>query len=259
MYPHLYQKLKKAQMEEERCSEIERDNRTLVRRMTEIMQRSGIDTRNAVSYKSLNRDQRRRELVRITQENQALLKRIQQRQPTYNHLVWEQEREKNEALCERICRYPYRPAREQDMDDGMYDYYAGQDTTPKHPDPYIQQPGPASADAADDKDASQSQNLAVSQSQQSASMASASKSCMEDEEEEEDDEVSKGHYESDELAASKTSKSSRAESRAKSEKSEKSYKSEKSEKSMDSSRAESSRAESPSKSEDDDEDEDEDE
>jgi len=111
MYPHLYQKLKKAQMEEERCCEIERDNRTLVRRMTEIMQRSAIDTRNAVQYKSLNRNIRRKELVRITQENQALLKRIQQSQPTYNHMSWEQQRERSELLCQRICRYPYRPAR----------------------------------------------------------------------------------------------------------------------------------------------------
>ena len=46
---------------------------------------------------------------RRPQENQKLLKRIQQRQPTYNHLEWEQERERNEHLCERICRYPYRP------------------------------------------------------------------------------------------------------------------------------------------------------
>eukprot|EP01001_Neometanema_parovale_P009304 NODE_5548_length_934_cov_101.918619_g5325_i0.p1 GENE.NODE_5548_length_934_cov_101.918619_g5325_i0~~NODE_5548_length_934_cov_101.918619_g5325_i0.p1 ORF type:complete len:251 (+),score=63.17 NODE_5548_length_934_cov_101.918619_g5325_i0:82-753(+) len=121
MYPHLYQKLKKAQMEEERCSEIERDNRTLVRRMTEIMQRSAIDTRNQVEYKSLNKDARRRELVRITQENQALLRRIQGRQPTYSHLEWEQDRERNEHLCERICRYPYRPAKIPNSD--MYQYY----------------------------------------------------------------------------------------------------------------------------------------
>eukprot|EP00760_Papus_ankaliazontas_P000040 PhM_4_TR10013/c1_g1_i2/m.34883 len=109
MYPHLYQKLKKAQTEEERCSEIERDNRTLVKRMTEIMQRSALDNQNNARAKSLNRDSRKRELLRITQENHALLRRIQQRQPTYNHLVWEQQREKNEQLCDRICRYPYRP------------------------------------------------------------------------------------------------------------------------------------------------------
>eukprot|EP00754_Rhynchopus_humris_P040721 Rhum_TRINITY_DN23853_c0_g1::Rhum_TRINITY_DN23853_c0_g1_i1::g.178861::m.178861 len=109
MYPHLYQKLKKAQKDEELCSVIERDNRTLVKRMTEIMQRPGIDTHNTIQPKSLNREARRRELLRITQENQKLLRRIQSRQPTYSHLSWEQQRERSETLCERICRYPYRP------------------------------------------------------------------------------------------------------------------------------------------------------
>eukprot|EP00756_Hemistasia_phaeocysticola_P008877 Hpha_TRINITY_DN14760_c0_g1::TRINITY_DN14760_c0_g1_i1::g.102929::m.102929 len=121
MYPHLYQKLKKAQMMEELCSMIERDNRTLVKRMTEIMQRPGIDTHNSISHRSLNREARKRELLRITQENQKLLGRIQHRQPTYNHLQWEQQRERNEMLCERICRYPYRPR--QTADERQVYYY----------------------------------------------------------------------------------------------------------------------------------------
>lgn len=111
MYPHLYQKLKKAQLEEERCSEIERDNRTLVKRMTDIMQRGGIDNAPpAYSVTSLNKVKRRQELSRITAENHALLKRIQEQQPTYNHLQWEQDRERSEQMCDRICRYPYRPS-----------------------------------------------------------------------------------------------------------------------------------------------------
>lgn len=111
MYPHLYQKLKKAQLEEERCSEIERDNRTLVKRMTEIMRRGGIDN-EAPSHdvNSLNKVKRRQELARVTQENHSLLKRIQEQQPTYNHLQWEQDRERSEQLCDRLCRYPYRPS-----------------------------------------------------------------------------------------------------------------------------------------------------
>jgi len=126
MYPHLYQKLKKAQMMEELCSMIERDNRTLVKRMTEIMQRPGIDTHNSIPPRSLNREARKREMLRITQDNQKLLSRIQHRQPTYNHLQWEQQRERNEELCERICRYPYRPRQTVDERQGLY-YYEGQD------------------------------------------------------------------------------------------------------------------------------------
>jgi len=111
VYPHMYQKLKKAQVEEERCSEIERDNRTLVKRMTTIMQRSSLDNaQTAAKVASLNKHKRRQELERITKENHSLLKRIQERQPNYNHLQWEQDRERSEQLCDRICRYPYRPS-----------------------------------------------------------------------------------------------------------------------------------------------------
>ncbi|CUI14259.1 Hypothetical protein, putative [Bodo saltans] len=111
MYPHLYQKLKKAQLEEERCSDIERDNRTLVKRMTDIMQRGGIDNAApAYQVTSLNKVKRRQDLTRITDENHSLLKRIQEQQPwilvDVTLVLWE----RGEQLCDRICRYPYRPS-----------------------------------------------------------------------------------------------------------------------------------------------------
>lgn len=140
LYPHLYQKLKKAQMEEDRCTIIERDNRTLVKRMTDLMQKSALDTHNHVEYRSLNKERRRRELVKITQENMALLKRLQQRPPTYNHLVWEQQRERNEALCDRICRYPYRPARPASASGDQPDAGAGYYAPPADGAGYASQP-----------------------------------------------------------------------------------------------------------------------
>lgn len=216
MYPHLYQKLKKAQMEEERCSEIERDNRTLVRRMTEIMQRSGIDTKNSVQYRSLNKDMRRRELVRITQENQALLKRIQSRQPTYNHLLWEQDRERSEALCERICRYPYRPSDADYADEYYEDEYYGGDAHVQQQDPYIS-PQPREPAAAAAPEAAQSQSLGMSQSAQSAASDASPKnqSCVDNASEGQPDGASKSsvsHHASDDLDASvsKSSKSGRS-------------------------------------------------
>jgi hypothetical protein len=109
MYPHLYQKLKKAQTEEERCATIERDNRTLVKRMTSITHRDSGNENPHGMVSSLNTVRRKQELERITRENHSLLKRIQERQPTYNHLQWEQDRDRNEQLCERICKFPYRP------------------------------------------------------------------------------------------------------------------------------------------------------
>jgi hypothetical protein len=112
VFPHLYQKLKKAQLEEERCSRIERDNRTLVTRMHTIMQRSGIDDSKPMTKPpSQGTVRRRMEMARITKENYALLKRIQERPPTYNHLEWEHDWERNVAMSQRLSRLPQRPTR----------------------------------------------------------------------------------------------------------------------------------------------------
>eukprot|EP01010_Urceolus_cornutus_P003622 NODE_516_length_1584_cov_237.054723_g393_i0.p1 GENE.NODE_516_length_1584_cov_237.054723_g393_i0~~NODE_516_length_1584_cov_237.054723_g393_i0.p1 ORF type:complete len:305 (-),score=51.88 NODE_516_length_1584_cov_237.054723_g393_i0:638-1552(-) len=161
-YAHLYQRLKKAQLEDERCSIIERDNRTLVKRMSEVMTRNS-SSQNDVNYRSLNRGLRKRELLRITEENKALLQRIHARQPTYDRLVWEQQRERNEQLCERICRYPYRrtnrPAAATSMASAAGDYL--EETSPAPPAPAEEQealdllPPPDNA-AAEEADASQS-------------------------------------------------------------------------------------------------------
>lgn len=81
-YMHLEVKLKKMQMEEERAAQIEHDNRLLLAKMSKIMRTSGaIDNRNLVEFKSLDREKRQSELVAIARENQAMLKRIQARQP----------------------------------------------------------------------------------------------------------------------------------------------------------------------------------
>ena len=82
----------------ERYTEIERENRILLEKMSNIMQNpkpnlysmgmGGVSTYGPGSFgagftagpgvkKSLNREKRRRELVKITQENQAFLKRLQ--------------------------------------------------------------------------------------------------------------------------------------------------------------------------------------
>ena len=42
--------------------------------------------------RSLNKDARKRELLKITMENQAILRRIQEKQPTYDVIKWEEDR-----------------------------------------------------------------------------------------------------------------------------------------------------------------------
>ncbi|XP_070538403.1 sperm axonemal maintenance protein CFAP97D1-like [Ptychodera flava] len=106
-YVHLHLKLKKLQLEEERLATIERDNRILLEKMSIIMRTRGrVDNRNIYDYKSLNREKRQRELLRVTKENQEILKRIMAREPEYNHLKWQQEWDENEQFMDNIARYP---------------------------------------------------------------------------------------------------------------------------------------------------------
>ncbi len=78
---------------------MERDNRKLLEKMSHIMQTRGhVDNHNDYEQKryafissqvlircSLNRDKRQRELLEISQQNQAILERIQARGANYSH------------------------------------------------------------------------------------------------------------------------------------------------------------------------------
>ena len=64
------------QLEEERLAIIERDNRILLEKISGIMRgvvRGGIDHENNYDTKSLNREKRQRELLRVARENQQVL------------------------------------------------------------------------------------------------------------------------------------------------------------------------------------------
>ncbi|XP_005109964.1 uncharacterized protein CFAP97D1 isoform X2 [Aplysia californica] len=106
-YMHLHLKLKKLQLEEERLATIERDNRILLEKMSYIMRTRGrVDNRNNYEYKSLNREKRQRELLRVTKENQAILYRINMRRPEYSHKKWQEEWEENQKFMDNISHYP---------------------------------------------------------------------------------------------------------------------------------------------------------
>lgn len=56
--------------------------------------------------KAIGRQQARRlELQRITQENQRLLKRIQETEPAYNHLEWEEDAKKRAAIIANMSEF----------------------------------------------------------------------------------------------------------------------------------------------------------
>ncbi|TMW68359.1 hypothetical protein Poli38472_005827 [Pythium oligandrum] len=107
---HLRKNLKKEQMKEERYAEIERENRILLEKMSHIMQNETLDNKNqSITYShSLNKESRKRELQKITAENQAILRRIQMREPTYDHLQWAEEAKRNDQYAANIREYPER-------------------------------------------------------------------------------------------------------------------------------------------------------
>jgi E3 ubiquitin-protein ligase TRIP12 len=104
---HLKVNMKKEQMLEERYNEIDRHNQMLLHRMTEIIRHPPPHQMDrGPGPTTLNKDRRRRELVRITQENQSILRRIQEAQPVYNHLKWEESYRQAERYMQNVCEYP---------------------------------------------------------------------------------------------------------------------------------------------------------
>lgn len=89
VYAHLINRSKKEQMLEERYTRIEHENRLLLKKMSRIMRQSSLDNLNPNRGGSLNSGLRKRELKKIMDENQAILRRIQDRKPFYHHQDFE--------------------------------------------------------------------------------------------------------------------------------------------------------------------------
>ncbi|XP_067419740.1 uncharacterized protein CFAP97D2 isoform X1 [Emydura macquarii macquarii] len=107
-YGHLHLKLKKLKLEKERLSVIERDNRLLLEKMSCIMRTKGqIDNRNYCEAKSLNREKREKELLRVSQENRAILKRITKCEPQYQIQRWHEDWQRAKKYMDNIAKYPH--------------------------------------------------------------------------------------------------------------------------------------------------------
>ncbi|OCT92476.1 glutamic acid-rich protein [Xenopus laevis] len=106
-YVHLNQKLKKLKLEEERLAVIERDNHLLLQKMSTIMKTKGrVDNKNEYETKSLNKEKRDRELLRVSRENQTILDRITKCEPQYQVEKWQEDWVKAEKYMDSIARYP---------------------------------------------------------------------------------------------------------------------------------------------------------
>jgi E3 ubiquitin-protein ligase TRIP12 len=107
-------KAKKEQIIEERYTEIERENRILLEKMTNIMSHRG-SLKDSRPYrpKSLNRGLRRRKLAEISMENQAILKRLKEKTSQFNFSKWEKDRKVAENRLKYMCEFPYQLGRNQ--------------------------------------------------------------------------------------------------------------------------------------------------
>ncbi|KAM3936125.1 uncharacterized protein CFAP97D2 [Leptodactylus fuscus] len=106
-YVHLNLKLKKLKLEEERLSIIERDNRLLLEKMSAIMRTKGrIDNKNNYEAKSLNKEKREQELLKVSRENQTIGDRITKCEPQYRVEKWHEDWVKAEKYMDTIAKYP---------------------------------------------------------------------------------------------------------------------------------------------------------
>lgn len=106
-YGSLRRKPKKEQLLEDRFTEIERENRILLEKMSHIVNSRHQRSSSSNQKKSLNVQARKRQNMQIVLENQALLKRLQDKQPSYSVYKWEEERKSTEKRLQNICEYPY--------------------------------------------------------------------------------------------------------------------------------------------------------
>lgn len=105
---HFRTNLKKERLLEERYMEIDRENRVLLRKMSEAMRKPNRYAQDGAENRpvSLNRQGRKQELLRITKDNQRMLQAIQAVQPVYNHRRWEENFRKSEAHLRNCCAFP---------------------------------------------------------------------------------------------------------------------------------------------------------
>jgi len=105
---HIRNNLKKEQLLEGRYMEIDRENRILLRKMSDMMKKPNPYTSDAAHNNptSLNKDGRKQSLLAITKENQRLLRSIQEVQPVYSTKRLEDNYRTSGVLLQNCCTYP---------------------------------------------------------------------------------------------------------------------------------------------------------
>uniref|UniRef100_A0A8C4EGQ8 CFAP97 domain containing 2 n=1 Tax=Dicentrarchus labrax TaxID=13489 RepID=A0A8C4EGQ8_DICLA len=99
---------------EEWTTKIERENNMLMEKISRIMRTTGgVDNRKYYDRKSLGKEKRQLELLRITKENQMILFRLSQCRPHYNVKSWHEDWLKTLKVMDSIARYPRERSNKQ--------------------------------------------------------------------------------------------------------------------------------------------------
>jgi hypothetical protein len=96
----------------DRYTQIEKDNRVLLERMTSINKSRSVATlpftQRARSMNDAKQRKRKRDLVEITINNYRLLRRLQQSKSVYSANRFENDRREQERRLKQMCEFPYR-------------------------------------------------------------------------------------------------------------------------------------------------------
>lgn len=108
-HAHLQSKPKTRKLQEDRAAEIQLENRILLQKMLNIDTKptpvnDASQAPCAVKPRSLHGEAQRRDMDRITAENQALLQRLQNTKPSIDPRSWEEEEVNRQALKYRLSQ-----------------------------------------------------------------------------------------------------------------------------------------------------------
>lgn len=85
----------------------------MLERLAKVVQHKSIDNEihksvemHAKFKKKLGMTQKRSQMQKLTEENQRILKRIQEVPPAYNHLEWEEDAKRKDHIKRCMALYP---------------------------------------------------------------------------------------------------------------------------------------------------------